>query len=81
VGGQNKSLFGDFSAKVGKETFFSPQVGMKVYMKFVMILEFDTSKHLTIKNTMFPHHNTHKYICTSPDGKSHNQNDNNVRHR
>jgi hypothetical protein len=22
---------------------------------------------------MFPHHNIHKFICTSPDGKMHNQ--------
>ena len=32
-----------------------------------------TSKSLVVKSTMFPHRNIHKYNCTSPDGKTHNQ--------
>ncbi|PNF41609.1 hypothetical protein B7P43_G10463 [Cryptotermes secundus] len=72
-----KILLGDFKAKVGK-TFSSQQLGMRVCMKLVMIMElrvvnFATSKNLTVKSTMFPHRNIHKFTWTSPDGKIHNQ--------
>ncbi|PNF28003.1 hypothetical protein B7P43_G13847, partial [Cryptotermes secundus] len=30
-------------------------------------------KNLTVKSTMFPHRNIHKFTWTSPDGKIHNQ--------
>jgi hypothetical protein len=51
---------------------------MKVHMKSVMIMElrvvnFATSKNLVVKSTMFPHRSIHKYTCTSPYGKTHNQ--------
>jgi hypothetical protein len=39
------------------------------------IVNFATSKNLTIKRTMFPHRNIHKYTWTSPDGKTHTQTD------
>jgi hypothetical protein len=31
------------------------------------------SKNLTVKSTMFPHRNSHKFTSESPDGKMHNQ--------
>jgi hypothetical protein len=34
-----KILLGDFSAKVGREDIFKPTLGMKVYMKLLMIME------------------------------------------
>jgi hypothetical protein len=34
-----KILLGDFSAKVGKEDILNRQLGMKVYMKLVMVME------------------------------------------
>jgi hypothetical protein len=34
-----KILIGDFDAKVGKEAFLTPQYGLKIYAKLVMILE------------------------------------------
>jgi hypothetical protein len=34
---------------------------------------FAGSKNLTVKNTMFPHRNIHKFTGTSPDGKAHNE--------
>jgi hypothetical protein len=53
-------------------------LGIKVYTKIVRIMgvrlvNFATSKNLTVKNMMFPHSNIHKYTWTSPDGKTHNQ--------
>ena len=39
----------------------------------VRLVNFDTSKNLVAKSTMFPHWNIHKYSWTSPDGKTHNQ--------
>jgi len=30
---------------------------------------------------MFPHRNIHKYTCTSPDGRTHNQTDNTLTDR
>jgi hypothetical protein len=36
-----KMLLGDFNAKVGKKTFLNRQLGMKVYMKLVMIMELE----------------------------------------
>jgi hypothetical protein len=36
-----KILFGDFNAKVGREDILNRQLGMKVYMKLVMILELE----------------------------------------
>jgi hypothetical protein len=37
------------------------------------VVNFAISKNVTVKSTMLPHHNIHKYICTSPDGKKNNQ--------
>jgi hypothetical protein len=39
----------------------------------VRVANFATSNNLTVKSTMFPHHNIHKYIWKSPDGKTYNQ--------
>jgi len=39
----------------------------------VTVINFATSKNLVVKSLMFSHQNIHKHICTSPDGKIHNQ--------
>jgi hypothetical protein len=51
---------------------------MKVYTKWVVIMEFRsvhfaTSKNLIAKSTLFLHHNIHKYIWIYPDEKPHSQ--------
>jgi hypothetical protein len=54
-----KMLLGDMNATVGIE-----DMGMRG--------NFATSKNMVVMSTTFPHCNIHKYICTSPDGKTHN---------
>jgi hypothetical protein len=39
------------------------------------VVNFVTSKNLTINSTMFPCHNIHKLTWTFPDGKTHSQTD------
>jgi hypothetical protein len=72
-----KILLEDFNAKVGREGVFKPTNGNESLLQDsndngVRIVKFDTSKNL-VKSTTFPHRNTHKYIWTSLDGKTHSQ--------
>jgi hypothetical protein len=57
------NLLGDFNAKVGRKDIFNG----------VRVVNFATSKNLTVKSTIFPHRNIHKFTWTSPDGRTHNQ--------
>jgi hypothetical protein len=73
-----KILLGDFSAQVSKEDIFKPTIGNESLNEInndngVRAVNFATSKNLTVKSTMFPHRNVHKFTWTSPDGKTHNQ--------
>jgi len=36
-----KILFGDFNAKVGERIFSNRQLGMRVYIRIVMIMELE----------------------------------------
>jgi len=70
-----KILLGDFNAKVGKEDIFKPTVRNESLHEIsigngVRIVNFSTSKVLTVKSTVFSHCRIHKYIWTSPDGKT-----------
>ena len=63
---------------MGRENIFKPTVGNESLHQDsndngVRIVNFATSKKLVVKSTMFPYRNIHKYIWTSPDGKTHNQ--------
>jgi endonuclease/exonuclease/phosphatase family metal-dependent hydrolase len=71
-------LLGDFNAKVDREDIFKKKIGNESLHEIsndngVRVVNFTSSKNLTVKSTMFPHSNTHKYTWTSPDGKTHNQ--------
>jgi hypothetical protein len=71
-------LVGDFNAKVGKEGIFKPTIGKETLHKIsndsgVRVVNFTTSKNLTVEGTVFPHRSIHKYTWMSPDGKPHNQ--------
>jgi endonuclease/exonuclease/phosphatase family metal-dependent hydrolase len=70
-----KILLGDFNAKVGREDIFKLTIGNVSLHddNGVSVLNFAISKNLTVKSTMFPHRNIHKFTSTSPHGKSHNQ--------
>jgi hypothetical protein len=69
-------LLGDFNAKVGVEDIFKPTVGNESLHEISNdngVVNFAISKNVILKSTMFPHCNIHKYIWTSPNGKTHNQ--------
>jgi hypothetical protein len=71
-------MLGDFNAEVGKEDILKPTAGNGNLHEIsnangIIVVNFTTSKNLTVKSAMFPHHKNHKYIWTSPDGKTHNQ--------
>jgi hypothetical protein len=72
-----KILLGDFNAKVGREDIFKPTIWNESLHKIsddgVRVVNFATTKNLTVKSMMFPHCNIHKYTWTSPDVKIHNQ--------
>jgi hypothetical protein len=73
-----KTLLQDFNGKVGRGDVFQPTIWNDSLHKIrndngVRLLNFATSKNLTVKNTMFPHRNIHVYTWTSPDGKTHTQ--------
>jgi hypothetical protein len=75
-----KILLGDFNAKVGREDIFKPTIGNESLHEInndngVRLVNFATSKNLTVQSMMFPHCDIHKYTWTSPDGKTHKQTD------
>jgi hypothetical protein len=73
-------LLGDFNAKVGRVDTFKPTIWNESLHEIsnyngVRVVNFSTSKTLTVKSTMFPHCNIHKFAWMSPDGKMRNQMD------
>jgi hypothetical protein len=63
------------------EDIFKPTIGKESLHEIindngVRIVNFATTKNLTVKSTMFSHHNIHKFTWTSRDGKAHSQIDN-----
>jgi hypothetical protein len=72
---------GDFNANIGREDIFKPNIGNESLHATsndngVRVVDFATSKNLTVKSTMFPHLNIHKFTRTSPYGKTQNHIDN-----
>jgi hypothetical protein len=70
-----KILLGDFNTKVGREDIFKQIIGNESLHKIsndngIRVVNFATSKNLTVKSTMFPQCNIHKFTRTSPDGKT-----------
>jgi hypothetical protein len=78
-----KVILGDFCAKVGREDILKPTIENQSLYEInidngVTVVNFATSKNHVFKSSMFPHRNIHKFTWTSPDGKMHNQIDNNL---
>jgi hypothetical protein len=72
-----KFLLGDFNAKVGREDIFKPTIGNESLHEIsnnngIRVVNFATSKNLTVKSTMFPHRDIHNVTWTSPDRRTHN---------
>ena len=64
--------------KWGEENIFKPTVGNESLHQDsndngVRIVNFDISTNLSVKSTMFPHRDIHKYTRASLGGKTHNQ--------
>jgi hypothetical protein len=73
-----KIVLEDFNAKVCKEDILKPIIGNKSIDEIsndnrVRGVNFATSKRFTVRSTMFPPRNFHKYAWKSPDEKTHNQ--------
>jgi hypothetical protein len=71
-------MLGDFNARIFREEVFKPTVANESLHKIsndngVRVLNLATSKSLIVESMMFPHHNIHTFIWTSPDGKTHSQ--------
>jgi hypothetical protein len=71
-------LLEDFNAKVGKEDLFKSTIGYERLHAIsndngVRVVNFATSKNLTIKITMFPHRNIYKVTWTYLYGRTQNQ--------
>jgi hypothetical protein len=61
-----------------KEHIFKTTIGNESLYEIsndngVRLVNFVTSKNLTVKSTTFPHRNIHKFTWTFPDRKTHNQ--------
>jgi hypothetical protein len=62
-----KILLGYFNAKVGREDILKPTIGNTSLHEIsndngVRVVNFATSKNLTVKSTMSPHRNIHEQI-------------------
>ena len=73
-----KILLRDFNVKLGREDIFKPRTGNESLHRDTndngdRIVDFAKSKNLAVKCTMFLQRNIHKYIWTSPDGKTQSQ--------
>jgi hypothetical protein len=73
----NDNLYEEYHMKILFGNFNAQQLGIRVYMTLVMIcvriVNFASSKNLTVKSTMFPRRNIHKFTSRPPDGQTHNQ--------
>jgi hypothetical protein len=62
-----KILLGDFNGKAGREDIFKPTAGNESLHKIgnnngVRVVRLAVSKNLTVKSTVFPCCNVHKFI-------------------
>jgi hypothetical protein len=68
-----KILLEEFNAKVGREDILKQTIGNESLHEIsidnrIRVVNLATSKNLTVKSTIFPHRNIHKFTWTSPGG-------------
>jgi hypothetical protein len=73
---QREILLGDFSVKICKEDIFKTIIRNESLHEIcndngVRVVNSATSENLTVKSTMFPYRNVHKYTRMSSDRKEH----------
>jgi hypothetical protein len=71
-------MVGEFNTKVASEYIFKLTIANESLHEIcsgVRVVNFAIFKNLTVKSTIFPHHNIHKYTWTYPDGKTRKQTD------
>jgi len=78
AGSDIKIIFGDFNAKVGKESIYKPTIGNESLHNETSnnrrkMIQFAISKGLNIRSAMFPHKDIHKETWYSADGRTANQ--------
>jgi hypothetical protein len=57
-----KLLLGNFNAKAGREDIFKPTTwDQSLYDNGVRVVNFATSKNITVKSAIFPHRNIRKF--------------------
>ena len=69
-------LLGEFLAKLGREDNFKPTIGNETVQhdsndSDIRIVNVATSGSLSVKDTMLPHQNFHRYTWASPDRQTH----------
>jgi hypothetical protein len=67
----------DFNAKVDKDDIFKPKIGNWNLHEIsdnngIRVVNFATSKNLTVESIIFPYRNIHKFTWKFPGGKTHN---------
>jgi exonuclease III len=72
-----KILLGDFNAEASREDISKPTTGNESLHKTnndngIRVVNFATSKNLTVKSAMFTHRDMDNFTRTSPDGKTRN---------
>jgi hypothetical protein len=63
----------DFNAKLGKEDFFTLTIwneSLHETSNDNRVIHLALSENFTVRNSMFPYCNIHKYTWMSPDGKT-----------
>jgi endonuclease/exonuclease/phosphatase family metal-dependent hydrolase len=73
-----KIIIGDANAKIGKEAYYVPTIGLDSAHDLSndnggRLISFAASRNMIISSTTFPHKRIHKLTWSAPDGRTKNQ--------